>query len=144
MSIFPRIAVPAAVGLIAALSLVGCSGNDADMDSESNVGAPASTPDTELPEDEVASEEDESVNDSGNESEAGSSVEQLCREVDQFVTDFRSVLENPTEQSGEEFQEQLDQLSKTALTVAQDTTLSPAERERSRECSEKLASLGAE
>ncbi len=67
MSIFPRIAVPAAVGLIAALSLVGCSGNDADMDSESNVGAPASTPDTELPEDEVASEEDESVNDSGNE-----------------------------------------------------------------------------
>ena len=139
-----RLVFPAAAGLIAAVSIAGCSSSDSDVDADPTASVPASSQALDGQEDNLAAESDESGDDANEQGDSGSSVDQLCRQVDQFVEEFRNALQNPSEETSEDFREQLNELSKTAIEVAQDTSLTAADRDRSRQCSEKLATLGAE
>ena len=144
MFVFARLAVPVAAGLIAALSITGCSSSDSETDAEPAASASVPSLDSDSQADDLTTDNDGSGDDADEPGGSGSTVDELCRQVDQFVEEFRNTLQNPSEEASEEFREQLNNLSKTAIEVAQDTSLTAAERDRSRQCSEKLANLGAE
>ena len=144
MFLIARLGFPVAVGLIAAVSITGCSSSDSDMDAEPAASVSVPSLDSDSQADDLTTDNDGSGEDADESGGSGSTVDELCRQVDQFVEEFRNALQNPSEEASEDFREQLNNLSKTAIEVAQDTSLTAAERERSRQCSEKLATLGAE